>query len=55
MRTLFLLLVLAGLAYGGNYLYEIGYFDSFLESFGHTVSRTSDFVTDKAVKEAEFE
>ena len=51
MRLLFWLIVLAGIAYGGNYLYEMGYFDSFLTSFDDTVSRTSDFVTDKAIKE----
>ena len=51
MRTFMWLVVLAAIAYGINYLYELGYFDSFLTSFNNTVSRTSDFVTDKAVKE----
>lgn len=51
MRLVTWLVVLAAIAYGINYLYEDGYFDSFLDSFDNTVSRTSDFVTDKAVKE----
>ena len=51
MRLFMWLVVLAGIVYGINYLYEDGYFDSFLSSFDNTVSRTSDFVTDKAVKE----
>lgn len=54
MRLLTWLIVLGGIAYGLNYLYETGYFDSFLHSFNNTVERTSDFVTDKAVKEADF-
>ena len=54
MKKLVWLLVLAGLAYGGYYLYEIGYFDSFLQSFDNTVTRTADFATDKAVKEANY-
>ena len=51
---IFWLIVLAGLAYGGKYLYDMGYFDSVIGSFDHTVANTSDFVTDKAVKEADF-
>lgn len=54
MKLVTLLIILGGLAYGINYLYEMGYFDSFLQSFDNTVSRTSDFVTDRAVKEADF-
>lgn len=54
MKALVYLVILAGLAYGGKYLYDQGYFDSFMESFSHTTQRTSDFVTDKAVKEANF-
>lgn len=54
MKMIAWIVVLAGLAYGGKYLYDNGYFDSFLESFGNTVERTSDFATDKAVKEANF-
>lgn len=54
MKLITWLVVLGAIAYGVNYLYEIGYFDSFLQSFDNTVERTSDFVTDKAVKEADF-
>lgn len=54
MKLLMWVIVLVGLYYGGSYLYQQGYFDSVLESFGHTVSRTSDFATDRAVKEANF-
>ena len=54
MKKLLWLLILAGLAYGGYYLYESGYFDSFLQSFDNTVTRTADFATDKAVKEANY-
>ena len=54
MRLFLWLIVLIGLAYGGNYLYKHGYFDSFLTSVDNTVTRTSDFATDKAVKEADF-
>ena len=54
MKTLVYLVILAGLAYGGKYLYDQGYFDSFMESFSRTTERTENFVTDKAVKEANF-
>ena len=54
MNKLMWLLILGGLAYGGYHLYENGYFDSFLESFDNTVTRTADFATDKAVKEANY-
>lgn len=55
MRVLTWIVILGCIAYGVNYLYEYGYFDSFLNSYDNTVSRTSDFVTDRAVKEANFE
>ncbi len=54
MKTFFILLILVGLGYGGKYLYDNGYFDSFLSSVERTTERTSDFATDKAVKEANF-
>ncbi len=54
MKALVYLVILAGLAYGGKYLYDQGYFDSFMESFSNTAERTGDFVTDKAVKEANY-
>lgn len=54
MKTFMILVVLAGLAYGGKYLYDNHYFDSFLQSVENTTERTSDFATDKAVKDAAF-
>ncbi len=54
MKTLTWLVILAGLVFGGKWLYDNGYLDSFMESFGNTVQRTSDFATDKAVKEANY-
>ena len=54
MKKLMWLFILASLVYGANYLYQSGYFDSFLESFDNTVTRTSDFATDKAIKEANY-
>ncbi len=54
MKTLTWLVILAGLVLGGKWLYDNGYLDSFMESFGNTVQRTSDFATDKAVKEANY-
>ncbi len=54
MKAFMILVVLAGLAYGGKYLYDNHYFDSFLQSVEKTTERTSDFATDKAVKEADF-
>ncbi len=55
MKFVVWILILVGLAWGGKYLYDNGYMDSFLTSFNNTVERTSDFATDKAVKEANFE
>lgn len=54
MKGLVILAVLAGLAYGGMWLYENHYFDSFLGAVDNTVQRTSDFATDKAVNEANY-
>lgn len=54
MKALVLIVILAGLAYGGKYLYDNGYLDNFLTSVDNTVQRTSDFATDKAVKEANY-
>lgn len=54
MKFLLTLIILASLAYGGKYLYDNGYFDNFKQSFTNTVERTTDFATDKAVKEADF-
>ena len=54
MKGLVYLLILAGLFFGGKWLYDNGYMDSFLQSVDNTVERTSDFVTDKAVKEANY-
>ena len=53
MKTLVVLLLLLGGA--GYWLYNNGYLDSFLDSFGSTVQRTSDFATDKKIKEAKFD
>jgi len=47
MKVIFYLIVLAALAYGGKY-----YYDNYLAtSVSNTISRTSDFATDKAVRE----
>lgn len=54
MKVFILIVILAGLAFGGKYLYDNGYLDSFMQSFNNTVQRTSDFATDKAVKEANY-
>lgn len=54
MKFLVWILILAGLFYGGKFLYDNGYVDSFLQSFNNTVERTADFATDKAVKEANY-
>lgn len=54
MKALILIAILAGLAYGGKYLYDNGYLDSFMQSFDNTVHRTSDFAADKAVIEANY-
>ncbi len=54
MKAVLTLVILVGLAYGGKYLYDNHYFDSFLNSFSNTTQRTTDFATDKAVKEANF-
>lgn len=45
---------MVGLYFGGKFLYDNGYIDSFMLSFNNTVERTKDFATDKAVKEADF-
>lgn len=55
MKLITWLVTLAALAYGCHYLYQQGYFNSFLSSVDNTVQRTSDFATDKAVKEANFQ
>ena len=54
MKIVVVLAILAGLAYGGKYLYDNHYFDSFLNSVENTTERTVDFATDKAVKEANY-
>lgn len=54
MKLITWIIILVALVYGGNYLYQQGYFNSFLNSVDNTVQRTSDFVTDKAVNEADF-
>ncbi len=54
MKGIMILVILAALAYGGKWLYDNHYFDSVMTSFNNTVQRTSDFATDKAVKEANF-
>ncbi len=54
MKGIFILLILAALAYGGKWLYDNGYVEGFTNSVNNTVQRTSDFATDKAVKEANF-
>ena len=47
MKTVFYLIVLAALAYGGKY-----YYDTYLaESVNNTISRTADFATEKLQKE----
>lgn len=51
MKALVILIILAGLGYGGMWLYENHYLDSFLSSVNNTTQRTSDFATDKAVKD----
>ena len=38
----------------GDWLYDNGYVEGFTNSVNNTVQRTSDFATDKAVKEANF-
>jgi len=47
-------ITLIALGYGLHGLYQQGYFDSFLTSVDNTTKRTTDFVTDRAVKEANF-
>lgn len=54
MKGFMILVILAALAYGGKWLYDNHHFDSVIDSFNNTVRRTSDFATDKAVKEANF-
>lgn len=53
MKGLIVLLALLGSI--GYWLNTNGYFDSFKESFNSTVQRTSDFATDKKIKEAKFD
>ena len=53
MRLLTMLIILGGLAYGGYYLYQEGYFDSFLTSVDETTTRTVNFATDKALDDAD--
>lgn len=53
MKGLIVLLALLGGA--GYWLYTNGYFDSFKDSFNSTVQRTSDFATDRKIKEAKFD
>lgn len=53
MRLLTMLVILGGLAYGGYYLYQEGYFDSFLNSVDETTTRTVNFATDKALDDAD--
>lgn len=53
MKAFVVLIVLLGGA--GYFLYNNGFFDSFLESFNSTVQRTSDFATDRKIKETKFE
>lgn len=54
MKVITYLLLLAALIYGGMWLYNNGYFTGFGTAFDNTVQRTSDFATDKAVKEANY-
>ncbi|MBQ9235325.1 MAG: hypothetical protein IJ184_02535 [Alphaproteobacteria bacterium] len=63
MKAVIWLVILAGIAWGGKWLYDNGYVDearrkfdksSFSESLNNTVQRTADFATDKAVKEADY-
>ncbi len=54
MKGFIFLLILAALAYGGMWLYDNNYFASVESALDNTVDRTSDFATDKAVKEANF-
>ena len=54
MKGIVYLLILAALAYGGLWLYNNNYFSGFGEALDNTVQRTSDFATDKSVKEANF-
>lgn len=54
MKAVVILVILAGLAFGGKWLYDNHYLDSFMESVQNTTQRTVDFATDKAVKEANY-
>ena len=63
MKFIVWLAVLAGLVWGGKWLYDNGYVDEYLqkfknsslsESINNTTQRTKDFATDKAIKEADF-
>lgn len=53
MKFLLGLLVILAIAYWYG-LFDGVNFDSVKESLNNTIERTSDFVTDKAVKEADF-
>lgn len=53
MKFLLGLLALLALAYWYGLL-DVSHFDSVEESLNNTIERTSDFVTDRAVKEADF-
>lgn len=55
MKAITLLIILGGLAYGGKWMYDNGYFDSITESFNNTVSRTESFVNDDAVNNTNFD
>ena len=54
MKNFWSLVLIGLIAYGVYYLYEVGYFNSVVESFEDTKENVSDFVTDKAIKEVEF-
>lgn len=54
MKGIVYLLIFVALVYGGMWLYNNNYFSGFGEALDNTVQRTSDFATDKAVKESNF-
>lgn len=63
MKLIIWIAVIAGIFFGGKWLYENGYINtakqkfensSLSESLNNTVQRTKDFATDKAVREADF-
>ncbi len=55
MKGLVILVLLGGLVYGGKWLYDNHYLDSFLDSVSKTTERTANFATDKAVKDTNFD